>query len=310
MKKSLLWLCAFSLLSLAPLAWAAPLKIGVLPASDSLALHVAKDEGLFDEKGVAVELVPFQSALEQAAALRSGAVQGNFCDILTVISMNASGVAERIIAVMSQSGPGSRFFGIAVSPGSAVTGVEGLKGAKIAISRGTIIDYMLGRILEGEGYPADYAETLDIRQIAVRLQMLMSGKVDAALLPEPLLTLVESKGARVIADNTGLNVPLAVLALREDALDASSVRAIRAALSEAMRRINEDPEKYRAVMLEKKLLPKEAAASYRMLFFDPACTPVPVPSLEYTESVADWMMQSGILRRKPEVGNIVRDVAE
>ena len=43
---------------------AGPLKIGTLPAADSVILHVAADEGLFLAQGLEVEIVPFQSALD------------------------------------------------------------------------------------------------------------------------------------------------------------------------------------------------------------------------------------------------------
>ena len=36
---------------------------------------------------------------------------------------------------------------------------------------------------------------MEIKKIPIRLQMLLSGQVTAALLPEPLLTLAETHGA-------------------------------------------------------------------------------------------------------------------
>ena len=39
------------------------LKIGSLPAADSVILHVAADEGLFAARGLEVEIVPFQREL-------------------------------------------------------------------------------------------------------------------------------------------------------------------------------------------------------------------------------------------------------
>ena len=37
------------------------LKIGSLPAADSVILHVAADEGLFAARGLEVEIVPFRA---------------------------------------------------------------------------------------------------------------------------------------------------------------------------------------------------------------------------------------------------------
>ncbi len=279
------------------------LKIGVLPAADSLALYVAAEEGLFAAGGLEVEIVPFQSALEQAAAVRAGSVQGYFGDIMNVLLLHASGLPQRIIATTSYSAPEARAFGIALAPGSSVASVDGLAGAKVAIGRSTIVDYMLDCMLESRGLGPDSVEHLDIRQIPVRLQMLMAGQVDAAVLPEPLLSLVEGRGARVILDNTALSMPLAVVALVRDAAPEEDVRSFQAALAEAMGRINADPEKYRELMRHKKLLPRGAEA-YRMVRFDPAHTPLPVPSDADIEHVAAWMVRTGLLHAIPAAGAV------
>lgn len=286
------------------------MKIGLLPASDSLALHVAREEGLFEKHGLSVELVPFQSALEQAAALRGGALDGWFSDMIAVLAAHESGVPQVLVATMCYSGPGRRFFGIVTAPGSSLASIADLRGKKVAISRSTIIDYMLDSILGSLGLEGDYAERVDIRQIPVRLQLLSAGKVDAALLPEPLLSLMEARGARVIADNTGFQEPLAVIALKKEKADPATVTALQSALAEAMARINSDPERYRQIMLEKKLLPQEATGAYRMLSYPTDRTPVPPPSRAEVERVARWMVGNSVLRSMPEVSGVLYDAGK
>ena len=283
----------------------AALRIGVLPASDSLALHVAKDEGLFAENGLDVVLIPFQSALAQSAALRSGAIQGWFTDPIIMLSMHESGIPQHVIATMGYSGSRSRFFGIAVPPGSDVASLEGLSKAKVAISKTTIIEYVLDCMLENRGLDREYLERLDVRQISVRLQLLLAGKVDAAVLPEPLLSLVEARGAKVVADNTTLSMPLAITAVRQGELSPEQVQVFQSALAEAMRRINADPETYKKVMVDKKLLPRDAESRYRMLTYPPKRTPVPLPSEQEMEHVAAWMVAVKLLRAMPETWNMI-----
>lgn len=303
LKKTLLFLVPFFCMLLHPACFA--MKIGILPASDSLALHVAHDEGIFSEHGLDVELVPFQSALEQAAALRAGALDGWFSDMIAVLVMNESGVPQQFIATMAFSGPEQRFFGIVTSPLSGLERPEDLRGKKIAISKATIIEYMLDSMLAGLGLPADFAERVDIKQISVRLQLLSAGKVDAAVLPEPMLSLMEARGSRVIVDNTATEEPLAVMALRTEAATPEAVAAFQAALAEAMRRINADPEAYRKVMSAKKLLPREAEKTYHMLSFPPDRCPAPPPTEEEVARVARWMFDNKLVRRMPEAGNLV-----
>ena len=296
---------AVMILCLLPAHARAALKIGVLPASDSLALHVVNTEGIFKEHGLDVELIPFQSALEQGAAVRAGALHGWFTDIIAVMLMNESGVPQHIIATMSYSGPGSRFFGIAAAPGSQAAGPDDLKGGTIAISQATIIEFMLDTMLEAKGLSRETVERVDIKQISVRLQLLLAGKIDAALLPEPLLSLMEARGARVILDNTGLSLPLAITALRRGAVTPEQISAFQAALAEAMRRINANPEAYRQVMLEARLLPRDASPKYRMLRYDPAHTPLPLPTERELEHAARWMLKVRLLRDMPAVGDML-----
>ena len=47
------------------------LRIGALPAADSIVLYVAQDKGFFKEAGLDVEIIPFKSALEIGAAMRA-----------------------------------------------------------------------------------------------------------------------------------------------------------------------------------------------------------------------------------------------
>ncbi|WP_337431897.1 MetQ/NlpA family ABC transporter substrate-binding protein [Bilophila sp.] len=179
-------------------AHSAPLKLGVLPAADTIVLHAAADEGLFAKQGLEVELIPFQSALELGAAMRAGALDGHFGDIINVLMQNESGSPQAIIATTSHSSPDNRCFGLVVSPKSKAQTLADLKGKDIAVSSATIIDFLLVQLLKQQGVAPDFLNRQDIRQIPVRLQMLLSGQIESALLPEPLVSLVEAKGARTI----------------------------------------------------------------------------------------------------------------
>ena len=89
------------------------LKIGSLPAADSVILHVAADEGLFAARGLEVEIVPFQSALELGAAMRAGELAGHFGDLLNVLMQNERGARQAVIATTTHSSPEQRCFALA-----------------------------------------------------------------------------------------------------------------------------------------------------------------------------------------------------
>lgn len=286
------------------------LNIGALPAADSLLLYAAKEDGAFAAHGLEVNVVPFQSALELGAAMRSGSLDGHFGDIINVLMQNESGAPQVIVATTSHSVPGARFFGLAVSPSSSAKSLSDLKGKSCAIGRATIVEFVLDAMLDREN-AAGTLEKSDIRQIPVRLQMLLSGRMESALLPEPLLSLVEAQGARVLIDDRGLDLPLAVIALKkpqsgdEDAF-RDRVRRFRAALAEEAERINASPETYKAMMKKFKLLAPQAEERYSMLRFEAPLTPLGLPSEEDMRRYAEWMKQGRMLKKGlPPLADIV-----
>ena len=218
---------------------------------------------------------------------------------------NESGSPQAIVATTSHSSPDNRCFGLVVSPKSKAQTLADLKGKDIAVSSATIIDFLLAQLLQQEGAALDFLNRQDIRQIPVRLQMLLSGQIESALLPEPLVSLVEAKGARTILNDCKLNTPLAVIALKRDVLDApdgaQTVAKFREALREAAKRINETPDAYRPIMEAKGLLPKGASANYTMVRFDMTHTPTGLPSEADIKTFADWMKASRILKKDPRL---------
>ena len=242
--------------------------------------------------------------------MRAGELAGHFGDLLNVLMQNERGASQAVIATTTHSSPEQRCFALAVSPQKAagLQSLADMKGADTAMSGATIIDYLLSRMLEQEHLPSDWLVMQEVRQIPVRLQMLLGGMTDSALLPEPLATMVETGGARTVWDDTALNEPLAVIALRTEFLNPEIVEPFRAALRDAARRIEADPEKYRNFMVKKGLLPRPAAAVYTMLRFDLFNTPdglPPLPTEEDMSRVEAWMMERGLLRNAPEYGQIV-----
>ncbi len=283
------------------------LRIGTLPAGDSLILHVAAEDGFFAAHGIRAEIMPFQSALELGAAMRAGRLDGHFGDIINVLTQNETGSPQRIVATTSRSAKGMRYFALVTSPRSRARTLDDLAGTETATASATIVDYLLTQMLRANGKPDGFLSRQEIRQIPIRLQMLSAGQLESAVLPEPLVSLMEKRGARAILDDSGLPDALAVIALRRSVTDApgggETVRAFRAALADAAQAVNADPEKYRGVMVKKGLLSKDAG-SYAMLRYEGAC-PLGIPSEEDIRRYADWMAELGMLKHAPVHGDIV-----
>ena len=289
------------------------LKIGTLPAADSIVLYVAADEGLFKAQGLDVEVVPFKSAMELGAAMRAGRLDGHFGDLMNVFSQNEHGVEQAVILTTTHTHPEQRAFGLAVSPKAAqkIQTLADLNKTQSAMSSATIIDYLLDRMQQEKKLPAGTIENLEVKQIPIRLQMLMSGQCETALLPEPLISVVESNGGRVIWDDKNLNEALAVVALKKAQLNPKTVTAFKSAVAQAARLIESEPNKYRAVMVNKRMLPPPVAKDYQMVRFSMFKTDdglPPLPQKADVERVGQWMQQKGILKNVPDYSRIVYQV--
>ncbi|MEW5721916.1 MAG: MetQ/NlpA family ABC transporter substrate-binding protein [Thermodesulfobacteriota bacterium] len=279
------------------------LTVGVLPVVDTLPLWVAQENGLFEKQGLSVQLVSFQSALERDAALQAGRLDGCFGDIMATVLLISAGQDLGIVTTAFHTTPASRMFGLAVAPGSGLTGLEGLKGSPVAISRATIIEYLLDRLLAAQGLGPDYVAKQEIKKIPLRLQMLLADQIPAALLPEPLLTLAETKGAKVLLDDRVLDVSLTVIALRRSlgqGGDGPAAR-FREAYGQAVEQINRAPESFKPLMVARTNFPEPVRDQYRM----PVFPPVGLPSGDDIADVLSWLRENKMIEKGPPYERIV-----
>ena len=279
------------------------LRFGVLPVVDTLPLLVGQEAGTFSDQGIDLELVSFQSALERDAALQAGKIDGYFGDILNTLLLIQSGKRVKILTTAFHTHPVHRMFGIAAAPGSGIENLQQLKGKEIAISRATIIEYVLDALLRSHELPSDYATKQEIKKMPIRLQLLLSSQISAALLPEPLLTLAEHKGARVIADDRKLDVCLTVLAMDMGRVGEKPdlPKRFLTAYGAAVAKINQHPEAYKGVMVERTRFPMVVKDLYQVPVF-PETAP---PSEKDVMDTQDWLIQNGLLKANIPYGQVV-----
>ena len=274
------------------------LTLGILPAADSVLIENARELGLFQQAGLEVKTLPFKSALEVSAALKAGRLDGYFGDLMNVILNNASGASLEVIASTTHTTPLQRHFGLAVSPKSKdkITSLKDLHNIDTAVSSGTIIAYLLQRMKDSTALSQDALHEVEVKQIPIRLQMLLLGKI-------------ETKGGCVLWDDRHLNEALALIAVKKNILSADKLRAFRLALSKSAALIEAYPEKYRALMVERRLLPKDAASSYQMLrfsLFNTADHLPPLPSDDEVLRVEQWMMSEKLIKEIQTPSSLIR----
>jgi len=281
------------------------IRFGTLPVLQALPVFLAAEKGFFDEQGLNVTLVPFSSAMEKDVALTAGEISGYFGDMMTVMMLNANRVPVKIIATIFNADTVQRLFAVVSAPGASVQSLGELATAGIAISSNTIIEYISTRILASEGIDRKSTHFIEARKIPIRLQMLLSGQVPGATLPEPLVSLAVQKGGRVLADDTGKNLSAIILAFRTDMLTRhpDSIRKFMTAIAAAGDFINHDPEAARPVMNTYCRIPR----SLQKTFPVPRIPAVQLPGPHQVRDVAGWLQSKKLMETDMTYDRIIAD---
>jgi NitT/TauT family transport system substrate-binding protein len=298
----------------------AKVRIGTLPTEDSLPLWVAERDGLFKKAGLDVTIQVFQSAQERDAALTAGAIDGFMGDLIAAATLRAGGVPVKVTTIMLGAKPSEGRFGIAVKPGSKITLPNQLANIPVGVSSATIQEYVLDSILTGSGVSTAKIQKEEVKKVPVRFELLMSGKLEAAALPEPFLSLAAKTGATIIADDTtvtasaiptkcvdctktvagewarGANISQTVMVFSQKYLDdpagSAAVARLLGVWDEAVALVNKDPDSFRALLVDKARLPEPLATSYAVNTYPTA----QLPAEGDANAVLSWMGRMGYLK--------------
>ncbi|MDO9556164.1 MAG: MetQ/NlpA family ABC transporter substrate-binding protein [Coriobacteriia bacterium] len=286
-----------------------PIKIGTLTTEDALPLWVAEAEGLFEEAGLKVEIITFQAAQERDVAFASGAIDAFMGDIIASAALEAGGSPVSMVTVMLGATSAEGRFGIVVKPGSDASTLADLAGVPIATSAASIQEYVLDGLMTGVGVAAADVKKEIVPKVPVRFELLMSGQLEAAALPEPLLALAELQGAKLIADDTkGENLTQTVLGVSDKYLATPggmvTVSTLLDVWDAAVDIINADPNVWRATLVDKARLPEPLKDSYRVNIYPKAV----VPTAEQVDAVLVWMRANELLTTDLTYEDLVQEM--
>lgn len=287
----------------APAATAAPaaadsakLKLALIPVLDTIPIYIALQNGYFRDQGVEVETVPVKSPQERDVLLQTGQVDGVLTDLQGVGLLNKDVSRVKAVYTSRRPFPDAPLFRILASPKSDITQPADLKGVPIGISRNTIIEYLTDRILAAEGLQESDIEKLDTGAITVRYEQLMNGNLKAAVLPDPLAQGAIAAGAKLVADDVKYkDLSQSVLVFQDSTLRSKpeAVRKFLVAWEQAVKEVNTNPERYRAVLMEQGRVPQSIQDSYKM-------PPFPgrgAPSESEVADVTAWLRAKGLIDR-------------
>jgi NitT/TauT family transport system substrate-binding protein len=296
MKKTLLVLAlALLLTACASTPTETPLvRVGMLPVLDGLPIYVAQADGYFAEEGVQVEIIPVGSAPERDQLMQSGQIDAMINEVVSDMLYNKDGVQVVAVRFARTATAESPVFRIVASAQSGITDVDGLRGVPIGLSEGTVIEYTTDRMLEKAGFAPDEIVALAVPKIADRMNLLASGQLDAANLPDPAASLaILNGGVDVIDDTSCPEISNSVITFSKAYIDANpeAVRAFLRAVERAVAAINTTPNGWDDLLSEQNLVPAPLLGVYRL----PSYPAASVPDEAQFNDALQWTLDKGLL---------------
>ncbi len=283
-------------------------NIGTLATEDFLPMWKAESDKLFEEAGLEVNITKFNSAQELSAALAAKAIDGAMTDIPVAATLSEGGTPMTVSWVTLGQEPNEGRFGIMVGPNSRITDVKELASTPIGVGSGTMLEYVMDKLLLDAGLTQDQIQKEELKKLPVRLQMVMQGEVAAGIFPASLLALGESQGAKVLVDDTSKdNLSQSIMAFRTEFAQSEegkqAIEKLKGAWDSAVESINKDPEAQRELMLANAKLPDSLKDSYPVPHYPKAQK----PDQSLVQSVLDWMKEKAYitsLTYDPESGKL------
>ena len=297
------------------------LRISLPPLLNSLPIAYAEQWGLFEEHGVAVELIGITDNQERSTALLTGNLDAVMED-LTRALLDASSGEDLVITAAAYQQPEWADRELAVlSPASfGIDSFDALasSGYNIATVFCSDHEYMLDQLLQTKSLrpmrDISYTYWTDLLQMAVWVG---SRALPAAVLPEPYIAYIDTyqplQGTGIdlvsLADFSGIDSLPSVVVFRQDFVTEhpGAVEAFHRAYREAVERINSS---------EKEELLDTGLAVVLSLFFqgadpslitDDVLDALSIPKYELPvgldgqclNAVAVWMCSRGYIRSIP-----------
>jgi NitT/TauT family transport system substrate-binding protein len=200
----------------------------------------------------------------------------------------------KIVRYARKATPEQALFRILASGKSGIRNVDELKGAKIGISQGTVIEYLTDRLLQAQGFTPEEINAVAVPKIPDRMALLESGELDAGMFPEPLSSLAVLQGSNVVLDDTSLpEISFSTLTFRNEVLDQhpEAVRSFLAAIEESTDQINSNPAHWVSLLGEYNLVPQPLLESFQM----PEFAEAGIPTEEQWNDVLAWAKDKGFL---------------
>lgn len=283
-----------------------PVRVAALPIAETGALWAAMDEGIFEDHGIEVEVVPAQGGAQAIPALLSGDIQFAIGQPFGPFRADVQDLGVVIIGNYADSLEEGKDVNAVVSlADSGITGPADLAGKRVSVnSLGAAGDVTIMKAVEDAGGDPASIEFVEVAFPDAQAQ-LEAGNIDAAWVPDPFMSRIVDGGGNLVVHPYQATIPgLSLLTniTTQELIDSDPelVSDFAAAMTEALDWATANEDAVRAAISTNMEIPEEAAAGITLPSFTSEVT---VSDLEELAALA---VDFGVLDAEPDFDRLVQ----
>ena len=276
------------------------LKVAVMPVLSSLPVYYAERTGIMDSMGLDIRLQRFQAQMDIDTAIVRQHVDIAASDLIRALRLWSD--TTQVRAFMAVDEP----IALVALKGKRVSKVNQLKEKMVSISRLCITDYWCDQMIDSTEVSHTDFYRPQVHDVGLRTEMLRTGLMDAAILPEPYVSWMKAAGHRELRRTDDSSPRLAVWvvrnSLRADSAKMEQIRAFRRAYDRAVEQLDagEHADAVTAILQQEYGLPPQV--------LDSLVLPRPKPSMnprkEDAETAAKWLKGRGRMPRTAKTDSL------
>ncbi|WAU83397.1 ABC transporter substrate-binding protein [Streptomyces sp. Qhu-G9] len=179
----------------------AQVKVGIIPIVDVAPLYLGQKKGFFGSRGIDLEMVSAQGGAAIIPGVVNGQFQFGFSNTTSLMVAQVKGVPVKSVVngAASNGKVGGDVTGVAVKKDSSIKSAKDLAGHTVAVN--TLQN--IGDTTVRESVRADGGDPSEVKFVEIAFDQMPAaldgGRVDAAWMGEPAMTVAKAQGVRVVA---------------------------------------------------------------------------------------------------------------
>ncbi|MEU8727766.1 MULTISPECIES: ABC transporter substrate-binding protein [Streptomyces] len=281
-------------------------EVGLIPIVDVAPLYLGQKKGFFEKQGLKLSFSSAQGGAAIVPGVVSGQFEFGFSNMTSLLIAQSNGVPVKAVAngIASTGEVGKDFEALTVKGDSPIRSPKELAGKKVAINTLKNINETAVRAsVRKAGGDPDEVELVELAfdQMPAALD---AGRIDAAMVVEPALATIKSRGGREIASPMidvapDLTVAMYFTSATYAREQPEVVKKFQAATAESLAYADAHPDEVREIVTTYTKIPADVLAKVTLPKW-PA-----EPNRAGVEELARLGEADGLFKRAPDLDELL-----